>query len=357
MKQKKHCAIVLATTGNMAFSLGNVLIGLKKYSPDLADNIIVFSNDISKQDKDALNLIFPDRIKIKKFKFDLKSEKNQEALNVFTSMAYSKYECFNLLDEYENIIWLDCDVLIKQDISGILEYGQKTGIALRGGVSEKSTKGNFFPEAEKLIDFTNGFSCNSGVFVLNDKLPRYNEITKWCYEKTILLKDYLLAADQGIISLTVPHFNLSCEALPAEYNTFSGFVYFYPNTKIEHCYGPEKYWNFFDDKEWYDNYRHWLILGGSKGETKRLSVYEKMVYQKSLKNLKDHELYWGYFFIEHLKSKYGEDAVIDAYLQLQKDILKRQFHSNDEAFDNSLINNFLFFSSNFDYSEFIKTED
>lgn len=357
MKNKKHCAVVMATTGNMAFALGNVLIGLKKYSPDLADDIIIFSNDLKPNDKKALKSIFPNRIKIKKFAFDLKSENNQEAINVFTSMAYSKYECFNLLDKYENIIWLDCDVLIKKDISGILEYGQKTGVALRGGISERATKGNFFPGADKLIDFTGGFGCNSGVFVLNDKLPRYNEIAKWCYEKTILLKDYLLAADQGIISLTIPHFKLTCTALPPEYNIFSGFVYFYPDTRIEHCYGPEKFWNFFDDKEWYENYRHWLILGGSKGETKRLSVFEKMVYQKSLKNLKDHELYWGYFFIDHLKSKYGEDAVIDAYLQLQREILKNQFHSNDEAFDSSLRKNFQYFSSNFDYSEFMQREE
>lgn len=345
MKNKKHCAVVLATTGNKAFSLGNVLIGLKKYSPDLADDIIVFSNDMSKQDKNALNLIFPNKIKIKKFKFNLQSKNNQEQLNVFTSMAYSKYECFNLLDKYENIIWLDCDVIIRKDISGILEYGKRTGISLRGHIAPESNKGNFRPGADKLINFDGSVGCNSGVFVLNDKLPKYNKIAKWCYEQTELLKEYLLAADQGIIGLIIPHFNLENTVLPMEYDTFSGYTYFFRNTIIEHCFGPEKFWNFFDDNEWYENHRQWLIYGGSDFEIKKYSLLEKLVYQKTLPKLQEHELRWGYFFIEHLKDKYGTDAVIDAYLELQKKILKGEFHSNDEEFDNLIKTNFQYFSS------------
>ena len=353
MKNKKHCAVVMATTGNMAFALGNVLIGLKKYSPDLADDIIIFSNDLKPNDKKALKSIFPNKIKIKKFSFDLLSDSNQKALNVFTSMVYSKYECFNLLDKYENIIWLDCDVLIHNDISDILQYAQSTGISMCGSVSAESTKSNFLKGAENLADFTGGFSCNSGIIVLNHKLPRYNEIAAWCYEQTILLKDYLLAADQGIFGLCIPAFNLVCTPLPVEYNTYSGYTYFYSNYKIEHCYGPEKFWNFFDNNEWYENYRQWLILGGSRTELTKLDIYQKLVYQKSLQNLQDHELRWGFFFIQHLTNKYGRDAVIEAYLRLQEKILKNEFTSfNDPTYDEAIKRNFNYFSSNMDYSKF-----
>lgn len=350
-KNKKHCAVVMAITGNKTFSLANVLIGLMKHSPNFADDIIIYSNDISEKDKKVLKKIFP--VKIKKYKFQLLSKDNQIALDVFTSMAYARYECFKLLAQYENVVWLDTDILIRRDISGILHYAQQTGICLRGAISN-SIKCNFIEGAEKLINMDGGVCCNSGIFALNDKLPNYKEITKWCYEKTELLKDYLLAADQGIIGLIIPHFNLQFTILPIEYNVFTGYTYEVKNVVIEHAYGPEKYWNFFDDPEWDDNYIKWLSLGGSPCEDKKLrSLFGKLVYQKTLKKIQEHELRWGYFFIQHLIYKYGREAVVEAYCEFVKAVLTGKLKTNDPEYERILTQNFEYFSSNLDYSQFL----
>jgi len=101
---KKELAIVLGTTGNMAFAVANVLLGLKKYSPNLNPDIIIFHNDVTEKDKNLLNNFFS--CKFVDYKFPIKdiSKFNEEYFNQFTKLAYSRYECFNLLNEFKTFI-------------------------------------------------------------------------------------------------------------------------------------------------------------------------------------------------------------------------------------------------------------
>ena len=132
---KKELAIVLGATGNMAFALGNALIGLKKHNPNLIADIIVFEQNISKKDKNILNSIVP--IKFINYEFPVKGVLKKDTLKKFSELTFSRLECFKLLDEYKNVLWLDIDILIQQDIQQLLNE-KSTGISLASGDKKAS---------------------------------------------------------------------------------------------------------------------------------------------------------------------------------------------------------------------------
>ena len=130
--------IVFGATGNMAFALGNVLIGLKKHSPDLKTDLIVYEQGISDKDKNILNSILP--CDCRKYKFPYPGYLANETLNKFSELTFARFECFNLLDEYKKVLWLDIDTLIKSDISGL--FNCKLSPNMRKSItrSEKNDK-------------------------------------------------------------------------------------------------------------------------------------------------------------------------------------------------------------------------
>lgn len=330
---KKNCAIVLATTGNMAFALANVISGIMKHSPHLADDIIVYEKYLSANDKKVIKKICP--VKFIKYDFELISEQNQSNIDVFSSVAFARYECFDLLDKYKNVIWLDIDILIKNDISEILDYAKKTGISIFGGY-DPSAANNF----SQIVDGYNMYdacACNSGVFVINDSLPNYNEMKKWCYKTTEELKNYLLTADQGIIGLMIAHFNLEIVVLPFFYNCYPIYDGF-EDAIILHPYGPEKFWNFYDEEDWNENYDKWIELGGTPTEIIKFTLLEKLLHQKTINKIEDHEIRLNKEFTNYMIYKYGKRPVYDAYIRLIKMVLLDKITLNDSEFERIIKN-------------------
>ncbi len=252
IETKQELAIVFGVTGNMAFALGNVLMGLKKHNPDLNEDIIVFEQGISEKDKNLLSSIIPCNFYEYQFPFD-NPEFSADCLNRFTHLSFSRYECFRLLDKYKNVLWLDIDILIQRDISGILDYDLECGMR------------------------------NAGVMFINDKLENNNEIADWCYKRTMELAPYLTFADQGIINLMIQEFNLEVQELNLKYNCHPGFKRA-PDAYILHTFCPEKFWNYYNNKEWNEDYKEWLKMGGSPYTGKRVSSVHKFFKERSLPN-------------------------------------------------------------------------
>jgi len=109
MGEKKNIAITFGITGNYAFALGNVLIGLKKHSPNLNADIIVFEQGVSEKDKILLNSIIPCNFIQYKFPDDIFL--TNDTLKRFSELTFSRFECFKLLGQYKNVLWLDVEVL------------------------------------------------------------------------------------------------------------------------------------------------------------------------------------------------------------------------------------------------------
>lgn len=271
---KKDLAIVLGSTGNMAFAVANVLIGIKKYTPNLQTDFIIFENDFEPKDKELLNTIFP--CKFLPFEFPIVVHEKQ--IKRYSTLAFSKYECFNLLNDYKKVIWLDIDILIQGNIQELIDFCD-SGAGLY--LEEYELKYNF---SQSVPGFNmENFAYNTGIMVLNDDIKEYNFLTKWCYEKTVELRDQLTYADQGVINLLLENFHIKVKSLPEKYNCR-------PDKRsvkeavIVHSYSSQKFWKYYDltyrFKEWDENYHQWLEMGGSAYTGQKYTLLEKLIMSK-----------------------------------------------------------------------------
>lgn len=270
---KKNLAVIFGVTGNCAFALANVLIGLKRYSPDLADTIIVYHDALSECDQRVLHSIFPCEFRV---------YEPDEPLPVFrhSQMAYARLEGFKLLGEYRNVLWLDVDILIQRDISDILQY-RTSGMAMRA--EPNLTADLFFdiPQGDARFleyDLTRKY-FNSGVLLLSDRLRAPLEMCKWLYSFIYRYPELQKYSDQGAINLVAQEFDVEIVSLPAAYNNLickdvRTDYQLLKNAAIVHSITSDKFWNFWRFPEWDSNYKQWLLWGGSAHGSSRMGFWE-----------------------------------------------------------------------------------
>ncbi len=275
MNSKKDNLIVFGATGNMTFALANVLIGIKKHSPNIESDIIVFNKDITDKDKQLLNSIVECEFIDYDFPFENTEQLEKSSFNRYSALTFSRFECFRLLDNYRKVLWLDIDIVIQKDLSEIFKYGE-SGISL----FEEN-----LPLQESFSKVISGYKmstnqCNAGVLLISDKLTNYHKMTDWLYKNTLKFGECLKYADQGIINLLIQEFNLNVDHLPEVFNC-------HPTKKsckgstIVHSYSPQKFWSWHDksyySKEWENNNKKWLKMGGDPYNGLTYDFWEKVV--------------------------------------------------------------------------------
>lgn len=270
---KKEKAIVLGATGNLTFAVANVLIGIKKYSSDLAADFVVFHNDISENDQKLLNSIIP----CKFIDYEMPINTNgveQSSFPRYSKLAFSRYECFRMLNEYKQVLWMDVDILIQKDIKEIFEFA-KTGISL---YQEIIPLQECFSSDSLGYDMS-GSHYNSGVLLLRDTLPEYNKMADWLYSKTHEFAPYLKYADQGVINILLQEFKLEVDNLPEKFNCHP-LKSEAENACIVHSYSPQKFWSWYEKQyhfnEWDKNNEQWLKMGGTPYKGLKYDFWEKI---------------------------------------------------------------------------------
>ena len=259
---KKKIALLLCSTGNEAFAVGNVIIGTKKYlfqNLSYEDYDIIFYTDkLEGKDENALKNIFP-KIIIKIYKSPFSKEMlNLRELNHFSSFTYARFEAFNLLEEYEKVFYVDTDIVIQKDISEIINI--KTPLAISYFANKMPISGNFTKEN---MDLVKGYDLNkvsiiAAVFLINDSLNNYQIMSKWCYDKAEEYK----TNDQSILNLLIQEFDIETHDLTESYGA-------YPTSSIAkdahiiHAIGPAKFWRGTYNKEWEENNKIWIEAGGN----------------------------------------------------------------------------------------------
>ena len=286
---KKKIALLLCSTGNEAFAVGNVIIGAKKYlfqNLSAQDYDIIFLTDkLESKDENALKNIFP-RIIIEIYKSPFsKNMLNLRELNHFSSFAYARFEAFNLLERYEKVFYVDTDIVIQKDISEIINI--KTPLSTLYFANKMPISGNFTKEN---IDLVKGYDLNrvsiiDAVFLINDKLNDYQIMSKWCYEKAEEYK----TNDQSILNLLIQEFNIETHDLTESYGA-------YPTSNISkdahiiHAIGPAKFWRGTYNKEWEENNKIWIESGGNttyEENAKKRKLIDKIVWFIPTFNLRD----------------------------------------------------------------------
>ena len=286
---KKKIALLLCSTGNEAFAVGNVIIGTKKYlfqNLSYEDYDIIFYTDkLEGKDENALKNIFP-KIIIKIYKSPFSKEMlNLRELNHFSSFTYARFEAFNLLEEYEKVFYVDTDIVIQKDISEIINI--KTPLAISYFANKMTVSGNFTKEN---MDLVKGYDLNkvsiiAAVFLINDSLNNYQIMSKWCYDKAEEYK----TNDQSILNLLIQEFDIETHDLTESYGA-------YPTSSIAkdahiiHAIGPAKFWRGTYNKEWEENNKIWIEAGGNttyEENAKKRKLVDKIVWFIPTFNLRD----------------------------------------------------------------------
>ena len=286
---KKKIALLLCSTGNEAFAVGNVIIGAKKYLfqnlPHEDYDIIFYTDKLEGKDENALKNIFP-KIIIKIYKSPFSKEMlNLRELNHFSSFTYARFEAFNLLEEYEKVFYVDTDIVIQKDISEIINI--KTPLAISYFANKMPISGNFTKEN---MDLVKGYDLNkvsiiAAVFLINDSLNNYQIMSKWCYDKAEEYK----TNDQSILNLLIQEFDIETHDLTESYGA-------YPTSSIAkdahiiHAIGPAKFWRGTYNKEWEENNKIWIESGGNatyEENAKKRKLVDKIVWFIPTFNLRD----------------------------------------------------------------------
>ena len=279
-KTKKNALLVMAVTGNYLFSVGNVLLGIKKYFPNMFDDIVIYTDEnATLQDKETIQKIFPVTFKI--YDYQIPNKKERERLAYYSNMPYARFEMLTYLDQYKKVFWFDSDFLITGDISGLLEYG-KTGISMSIDMEP-------YPETHGVHAFfikdVPGYNMNakayaSGLVIFSDKLKEPLKFRDYLYKQLDKYSSYTKYAEQGILQLMIEDFNLKVETFPKlKYHAFS--LENKSCAKIIHLIAQTKPWEYFSGSaynEWYENHKKWIKLGGGEAYTFKSLITEYQRY-------------------------------------------------------------------------------
>lgn len=270
---KKKNAVMLADTRPTL--IGIVLEQLEKTNKGLFDEaIIYYTIDISDVDKELMNKMIPCRFI--KYKCPIPEKIFEKPrFKLFSPLMFVRYEMPAYLNEFETITWIDTDILIQGDISGMIAAAKKTGAAFIredpiNKTAEKSDKmRSCFSSPVNGFDLNKYLYC-SGTIVLTEKCTQsLNKLSNWCYQKTIEWSDVLDLPDQGVLNAAIQQFDISVTPLSGkEYCCYPYLNRDCKEAKIIHAWGLNKFWNdwyiYQNYPEWRMMYEKWVMAGGSK---------------------------------------------------------------------------------------------
>jgi len=257
-QETKKTAIVFAINGLYAFCTYVSILSLFKHSPQLAkqSDIYIYVCDISDTDKKALRTL--GNIKIIDYEIPVKI-KQTEAVKSFSLASFARYECFDMLNKYERIIYLDGDILVQKELLPVFDLAHN-GI----GMIKEKVNVQIFSKPIDGFDFSTTF-FNSGFIVLTNKLNvNYKAFRDFCYISTAKYVEFLNLPDQAIINFALQKYDIKPVQISNTYNmpaSMSGK--FLKQAKIIHSTGHRKFWNYYYFDEWYKFYGEWIKNDGT----------------------------------------------------------------------------------------------
>ncbi len=265
----KPYALFFATNSRFFFALGVLLLSLKEKSPRLLQqaDVLVYHQGLTQAQQALLNRIVP--CKFTEYHFAVETDFNNINFKNFTQLAFARYDIFDLLDQYEKILYMDVDIMIAGELLPVVEqYANRGGIAMckdrQKGLS-LITK-NF---VRPLPEYDMTVPCyNSGVTLFSRQIARRKELRMWCYRKTDEWLENLVCPDQGVLNVMLQEFGITVEELPDTCNCLPSYpAYSDKNCKdvlVYHCAGGGlRFWTYTWNSAWQRYYQQYLSLGGT----------------------------------------------------------------------------------------------
>jgi lipopolysaccharide biosynthesis glycosyltransferase len=269
----KNTAIILGATGNLAFALGVVLKGLQKYNQTLLaeSDIIIYYQNMDEQARNALGKILPCRFIA--YTFPHMENMRPHVLRDYGEMTFVRYECFRYLKDYQYVLWLDADILIQGDISGMRRQIPH-GIGFRREYYDERVRVNFTQDIEGFDMQAPHF--NAGIMAASQALTQDKDtLSDWCYNKTAQISEHLYYPDQGILLLMCQHFGLTIDPLDEKYNCEARRNHFaLKKATLVHAVGHRKFWKYYYFDQWFRFYKQWVCETGLTCNN-RFPLFEK----------------------------------------------------------------------------------
>lgn len=248
---KKNHAIVFYINRRYCFACEEMVINLQRTNPNLYDNVVIYHNDLLEEDKNKLLLLEPKCIFVdysyEQWESEFKKPTSAKAkmfLEKYSHLVYVKYKVIELLEHYHKVLFLDCDMLVLDDISDIFELD---GVAWRNCYSkwhdimkskvDKSKYEEYFSSVP-----LNMPSLNGGLFYCSDKDLDWKAMSNDGHDFIMTFMDYFIGAiDELAISYMVAKNNVPLTEL--DKTVWNSLVAWYTyDTKIVHFMGGYKVW-------------------------------------------------------------------------------------------------------------------
>ncbi len=273
-----NCAIVVGINEQWVFAAATLLMSIRDGNlRDIEPDVIVIHDGLAEVDQNRLREIYPCSF----LEFNHPVPDNIRTSRG-THMKFSRLLCFDLLERYAKVIWLDADMLVLKPLDDLFGYGS-TGIAM---VSHKQTLDQIYADTCKAWNSGEEHGkysfdvevFNTGLMVFSDQLANPGQLKDWCLEKMVAWSAANTSI-QPVMTLMFQEFNINVEELPRIYNCPLNERS--DETVILHAWGNEKFWNRHYNAQWNKYYRQWRQLGGSSAlVNNRLHIYAYHLIRK-----------------------------------------------------------------------------
>ncbi|MDR2605447.1 MAG: glycosyltransferase, partial [Desulfovibrio sp.] len=179
---KRPLALLIGVTGDLGFAAGCLLQSLRRHSPHLEADVVLYTDGALPpadaallEDMGArLTPFTPPQVNLP-----------AEAVRQFSLLCLARFEGFLLLEQYRTVIWLDADIAVQDDISGLATFGPLS-MALED--PHFTDSGRSLPASVNVLAPLIGLdgeapNLNSGVLVLQDSLPEPAKLRDLCLRR------------------------------------------------------------------------------------------------------------------------------------------------------------------------------
>lgn len=264
--------IVTGGTKSDVAAMAVFAINIKETNADLFDKLIVYHDGIRKKDQIRIQSIF--NTEFKRYRYSAKS-RNDAIMSYFSTMVFCKYECLKLLDKYDVVVWSDYDVTIEGSLREICEFPNS---CLNVIEDRASLREMFYKEINEKKYLKFDLTCKGiymPLFAISNKLPNYDAIYGWCYEKTVEYDEDIWLPEQCIFSLALQAFHVNYMCINEKRYSC------HPRNAIGdeivlHAVGQPKFWNGIYSEHWSRMYQEWIGMGGTPYSDKKKRLYSTL---------------------------------------------------------------------------------
>lgn len=191
--------ICIASGESYWFYMSTTIVSILKTSKKTDDlHFYIFCNKVSDKLKDYVRTLCKFKFfQVDFFDIDIKDfEKFPNAGKHITNATYFRYKIAELCPNIDKIIYLDCDIIVKQSLSELFEI-DLTDYYLAG---VEDVGYYYWRNVNLEYIYKDCFYINAGVLLINLDAWRKNDIYNKLVEFTIKEKDKIKIGDQDVIN-------------------------------------------------------------------------------------------------------------------------------------------------------------